>query len=44
MVLKELHCFFMFLGRASAGEGSEIAAPPGLGILLARVQTILAGF
>ena len=44
VVLKILHCFLMRLGRAPGGECSKIPPFSGLGILLARVQTIFPGF
>src|SRR5690606_17238448 len=34
----------VLLGRLSRLEGAEIAAPPRLGILLSRLETVLAGF
>jgi len=43
MPLKVLHLPLMFLGRGAGGEGAEIAALAGAGILLPRVKSILAG-
>jgi hypothetical protein len=44
MVLEILHRFLMRLCRASGGECPKISTLAALGILLARVQTIFAGF
>jgi hypothetical protein len=38
-----LHRTLMALGGGAAGEGAKIAAAPGLRVLLARIETILAG-
>jgi len=39
-----LHSFFVILGSFSGGKSSQIATLSSLGILLARVQTVFAGF
>ena len=44
VVLEVLHRFLVSLGRAPGGECSKIPPLSGLGILLARVQAIFAGF
>ena len=44
VVLEILYRFLMRLSRASGGECPKISTLAGLGILLTRVQTILAGF
>jgi hypothetical protein len=44
VVLEILHRFLMRLSGASGGVRPKISTLAGLGILLARVQTIFAGF
>jgi hypothetical protein len=44
MPLEILHRTLVARGRGAAGEGAEIAPPPGLRILLARIEPVLAGW
>ena len=43
MTFEVLHGAFVLLRGRAAAERAEIAAPPGLRILLARIEPILAG-
>jgi hypothetical protein len=43
MPLEKLYGALVLLRRCTRREGAEIAAPAGLGILLARIEPILAG-
>ena len=44
LLLKELHLAFVLLRCFFGVERAEAAALAGLGMLLARIETILAGF
>jgi len=44
MPFEILDLALVLLGRCSRIEGSEIAAFPGVGVLLARIETIFARF
>ena len=44
LLLKELHLALVLLRSLFGVERAEVAALAGLGILLARIETILAGF
>lgn len=43
MPLEILHRPLMAFGRGAAGEGAEIAPPPGLRVYFARVEPVFAG-